>query len=240
METAKYNPQIKSHFYGAALNPVEKELQNLMESYEFGEEDKLEIQNIKSTFAKIPLLKEKLDNIVAKKTGASGNDSKKYSDQIQALNAEILRVKGEAKKQLEEIESKRVTEIQDLYFDNLLSSYNYTDNLPKEVAKLSAKTLTSNYLNSKGAKIKMVNGKLELVNANDEALPFIENNQPVEIKTITDKVIADNKLLMINNQSANQNPANPVFSQQSGHSNNSNLFLQQQLESLRKNNNFSV
>lgn len=240
VETAKYNPQIKSHFYGAALNPVEKELQNLMDAYEFGDEDKVEIQNVKSTFAKIPLLKEKLDNIVAKKAVSTGSDSKKYADQIQQLNAEILKIKNEAKKQIEEIENNRIDQIQQLYFDNILGSYNYTENLPKDVALISAKTLTSNYLKEKGGKIKLVDGKLELVNANDEALPYMENNQPVSIKNITDKIVAENKLLMINNQSANAQQQNQQFTQSTSQSNQSNLFLQKQLESIRKNNSFSV
>lgn len=240
VETAKYNPQIKSHFYGAALNPVEKELQNLMDAYEFGDEDKVEIQNVKSTFAKIPLLKEKLDNIVAKKAVSTGSDSKKYADQIQQLNAEILKIKNEAKKQIEEIENNRIDQIQQLYFDNILGSYNYTENLPKDVALISAKTLTSNYLKEKGGKIKLVDGKLELVNANDEALPYMENNQPVSIKNITDKIVAENKLLMINNQSANTQQQNQQFTQSTSQGNQSNLFLQKQLESIRKNNSFSV
>lgn len=240
LETAKFNPTIKSHFYGAALNPVEKELQNLMDAYEFSDDDKMEIQNVKSTFSKIPLLKEKLDNIVAKKANSTGSDSKKYSEQIQALNAEILKIKNDAKKQIEDIENNRISEIQQLYFDNLLSSYNYTESLPKDVAMISAKTLTSNYLKEKGGKIKLVDGKLEVVNANDESLPLMENNQPVSIKTITDKVIADNKLLMINNSNNQQQQGQQQFSQQTSQTNQSNLFLQKQLESIRKNNSFSV
>jgi len=240
VETAKYNPQIKSHFYGAALNPVEKELQNLMEAYEFNDDDKIEIQNVKSTFAKIPLLKEKLDNIVAKKAMSSGSDSRKYADQIQQLNAEILKVKNDAKKQVEEIESNRLNQIQQLYFDNLLGSYNYTENLPKDVAIISAKTLTANYLKDRGGKIKLNDGKLEIVNADDEALPYMENNQPLTLKALTDKIVAENKLITVNNQGSTAQQSTQQFNQSNVQQNQTNLFLQKQLESLRNNNSFNV
>ena len=34
-----------------------------------------------------------------------------------------------------------------------------------------------------------------LVNADDESLPFMQENQPVQFKAFVDKIVADNKLL---------------------------------------------
>ena len=79
LDQAKTNYDLKNHFYGAALAPVEKELQNLATAYEFSEEDLAELNGIKSTFSKIPALKTKLDNAIAKKAAAAGGEARNSS-----------------------------------------------------------------------------------------------------------------------------------------------------------------
>lgn len=232
VDTAKYHPAVKSHFYGAALNPVETELQKLMEAYEFGDEDKAEFTGIKSTYQKIPLLKEKIDALMTKKASANSGDSKKYADQISQLNAEIVKIKQDAQRQVQEIENKRVSELKDLHIDSILNGYNYIKSLSKDVAKVSAKTLMNQYLEAKGAKVKIENGKLALVNSQDEALPYIENNQPVEFKTLLDKIVADNRMLDLGQQSQ-QTTTN--FGTTAPTSNAGTQFLQEQLAAIRAN-----
>ena len=100
------------------------------------------------------------------------------------------------------------------------------------MAKVSAKTLMNQYLDSKGAKVKIENGKLALVNAQDEALPYIENNQPVEFKTLLDKIVADNRMLDLGQQ-AQQAPTN--FGTTAPTANAGTQFLQEQLAAIRAN-----
>ena len=232
VDTAKFHPAVKSHFYGAALNPVETELQKLMEAYEFGDEDKAEFTGIKSTYQKIPLLKEKIDSLMNKKASANTGDSKKYADQISQLNAEIVRIKQDAQQKVQEVESKRVNELKDLHIDGMLNGYNYIKSLSKEVAKVSAKTLMNQYLDSKGAKVKIENGRLALVNAQDEALPYVENNQPVEFKSLLDKIVADNRMLDLGQQATQQQQ---TFATTAPSANAGTQFLQEQLAAIRAN-----
>jgi len=237
IETAKYNPAIKSHFYGAALSPVEKELANLMDAYGFTDEDKTEIANVKSTFAKIPVLKAKLDAVIEARQGAGGADIKKYTDQIQQLNKEILAAKSEAQKQIESAQATMTQEKLNLYLDNILNSYTYTDAIPKDVAKVSARTLAEQTLATKKAKIVIENGGLKLVNSEDEQLPYMENNQPVEFRSFLDKIIGDNRLLKTDAGQGSQGNAGASGGGQGGGNAHGVVtdFLDQQLEALRRN-----
>lgn len=237
LETAKYNPAIKSHFYGAALSPVEKELANLMDAYGFTDEDKAEIAATKSTFAKIPVLKAKLDAVIEARAGANGNDTKKYTDQIQALNRQILEAKSEAQRQIDTAQQTMTQEKLNLYMDNILNSYNYTESIPKEVAKISARTLTEQTLAAKKAKVVLENGGLKLVSSEDEALPYMENNQPVDFRSFLDKIVGDNRLLRTDNGQGGQGQSNAGGGNQGGGTANSvvDAFLDQQLEALKRN-----
>ena len=237
VDTAKYHPAVKSHFYGAALNPVETELQKLMEAYEFGDEDKAEFTGIKSTYQKIPLLKEKIDALMTKKATANSGDSKKYADQISQLNAEIVKIKQEAQRQVQEVENQRINELKDLHIDSMLNGYNYIKTLSKDVAKVSAKTLMNQYLDSKGAKVKIENGKLALVNAQDEALPYVENNQPVEFKALLDRIVADNRMLDLGGVPSATTPGQVVTPHTSSPGSS---FIQEQLAAIRANNQMKI
>jgi hypothetical protein len=195
LDQAKTNYDLKNHFYGAALAPVEKELQNLATAYEFSEEDLAELNGIKSTFSKIPALKTKLDNAIAKKAAAAGGDKGKHAEEIVRLNAEIAAAKAEMSNATQRISSEYEGKIVDMALNNFMNQYSFTDAIPKEVAAMTARNIFEQTVNSKRAKYKLVNNELTLVNADDESLPFMQENQPVQFRAFVDKIVADNKLL---------------------------------------------
>lgn len=195
LDQAKTNYDLKNHFYGAALAPVEKELQNLATAYELSDEDIAEINAVKSTFSKIPTLKAKLDLAIQRKAASSGGDKNKHAEEIVRLNAEIAAAKAEKEALSSRITSEYENKLVDMAINNFLNQYNYTDAIPKDVAAMTARNIFEQTVNSKRAKYKLVNNELSLVNADDETLPFMQENQPVQFKAFVDKIIADNKLL---------------------------------------------
>ena len=195
LDQAKTNYDLKNHFYGAALAPVEKELQNLATAYELSDEEIAEINAVKSTFSKIPALKAKLDNAMQRKAAAAGGDKGKHAEEIVRLNAEIAAAKTEMSNATQRISSEYENKFLDMALNNFMSQYSYTDAIPKDVAAMTARNLFDQTVSAKRAKYKLVNNELTLVNADDESLPFMQENQPVQFKSFVDKIVADNKLL---------------------------------------------
>lgn len=195
LDQAKTNYDLKNHFYGAALAPVEKELQNLATAYELSDEEIAEINAVKSTFSKIPALKAKLDNAMQRKAAAAGGEKGKHAEEIVRLNAEIAAAKAEMANATQRISSEYENKFVDMALNNFMSQYSYTDAIPKDVAAMTARNLFDQTVSAKRAKYKLVNNELTLVNADDESLPFMQENQPVQFKSFVDKIVADNKLL---------------------------------------------
>jgi hypothetical protein len=212
LDQAKSNFDLKNHFYGSALAPVEKELMNLATAYELSEEDIAEISGIKSTFSKIPALKSKLDAAIQKKAAAAGGDKGKHAEEIVRLNAEIAAAKAEIATATQRISSEYESKFVDMALNNFMAQYSFTDAIPKEVAAMTARNLFDQTVSAKGAKYKLVNNELTLVNANDESLPFMQENQPVQFRAFVDKIVADNKLLKTAAPAAGGNPPNPPAS----------------------------
>ena len=197
IESAKVNPDVKRHFYGAALTPVEKEINDIMIAYEFSEEDINSIKGINSTFAKLPALKDKLDSFIQKKTNASSPDKAKYAEEIVRLNAQIAEIKKAESDRVMNVQRDYEGKLLDMNIRNLFGGYSYTDAIPKDVAILTAINLFNQNTNQKGAKLKLVDGNLKLVRSDDESLPYLENNVEVSVNSFADKLIADNKLLKV-------------------------------------------
>ena len=195
IDQAKTNYDLKNHFYGAALAPVNKELQNLATAFELSDEEIAEINGVKSTFERIPLLQNKLNAAIQKKAAASGGDKGKHAEEIVRLNAEIAAAKAEKDNATREISSRYENQILDMALNNFMNQYSYTEAIPKDVAAMTARNIFDQTVNSKRAKYKLVNNELTLVNADDESLPFMQENQPVQFKAFVDKIVADNKLL---------------------------------------------
>ena len=195
IDQAKTNYDLKNHFYGAALAPVNKELQNLATAFELSDEEIAEINGVKSTFERIPLLQNKLNAAIQKKAAASGGDKGKHAEEIVRLNAEIAAAKAEKDNATREISSRYENQILDMALNNFMNQYSYTEAIPKDVAAMTARNIFDQTVTSKRAKYKLVNNELTLVNADDESLPFMQENQPVQFKAFVDKIVADNKLL---------------------------------------------
>lgn len=195
IDQAKTNYDLKNHFYGAALAPVNKELQNLATAFELSEEEIAEINGVKSTFERIPLLQNKLNAAIQKKAAASGGDKGKHAEEIVRLNAEIAAAKADKDNLTNQIKSEYENKILDMALNNFMNQYSYTEAIPKDVAAMTARNIFDQTVTSKRAKYKLVNNELTLVNADDESLPFMQENQPVQFKAFVDKIVADNKLL---------------------------------------------
>ena len=195
IDQAKTNYDLKNHFYGAALAPVNKELQNLATAFELSDEEIAEINGVKSTFERIPLLQNKLNAAIQKKAAASGGDKGKHAEEIVRLNAEIAAAKADKDNLTNQIKSEYENKILDMALNNFMNQYSYTEAIPKDVAAMTARNIFDQTVTSKRAKYKLVNNELTLVNADDESLPFMQENQPVQFKAFVDKIVADNKLL---------------------------------------------
>jgi hypothetical protein len=199
LDAAKNNPIVKSHFFANALNGIDTEILNALPEFGFGEDVINEFKNEKNT-------NSKLRNLVAKVKEAQKNhkdadtsvDKKKYAEEINSLNQKIAGLTDGHTAELNNVKKQHLQEITDMQLNTLLAGKNYANKeLPAEVNSTVARTLLNSSLQSKGAKLVNVNGKLVLKRVDDETLDFMDNHKPVTLDGFIDTVLADNKLLAV-------------------------------------------
>lgn len=206
IDQAKNHPALKSHYYGASLTPVEKEIEKLFDALEFTDEQRSSILGTKSTYEKFPLLTDQIKAIIETKSKKSaGSDTAK--EEINKLLETIKTMTSTHQNELKTLNDSFASEKTNDSIKSVLSGYNYTDAISRDIAIKTAHNILTESLQAKKAKIKLDNGNLTLVNSDDDSLPYFENNKPITFKDFADRSVAD--LLKKSGGTPPATPANP-------------------------------
>ena len=206
MEAAKNNPELIKHFKATILNGVDNEIDRTANEFGLSDEDKTEIKLADSSFKRISVIANKIAQLTEMKVGASKKDKEGLTKDIEALNAQIVNIK----KEYADKEAKLMAD-----FDNERMNYKldgiYSQFIPKmderysaDINSTIAKTTVSKALQSKGLKIKNIDGNLTLVNAEDA--PYFENNNKIGVEDFVSKTLANEKLLNATPTKASNKP----------------------------------
>lgn len=204
LNSAKNNPELKKHFYAVAMNGLDTELETTMTELSLSEDVINEIRGEKSSFKKASLLAKKIKSLEAEKSSATTKtDKAEIQAKIDALNAEVVRVRAEKEQAVKEVEARYKNEINDILLSNTFGSYDYALPTSKDANVKLAKSLFMEEVTKKGYNIALDNNEFKLVTA--DGMDVYENNQRVGFKDFTDRLLAQHKLLKV---AGEQTPAN--------------------------------
>ena len=216
-EAAKNNPEIsqyfESKFVGATLGNVDSKLIQMLKELDIDEDTLSSIRAEEKTAAKFSLVKKAIADNLEKK-GTSKKDKDALEDERKQLNAKILELQAEKAAEVAKAHDEFKSKLQSRDYESYLNQYEFATNeqLDRDSAKMLADMKVKKYLAEKGFMLQY--------NPDDAANMFkvvtttgldaFEGNTPVTFKSLTDKVIADNKLLKVSgtpdkNQQQHQN-----------------------------------
>ena len=203
---AKINPVVKKHFTGTALSTVDSKIKDLLDEFSFDEETKASILTEQSTYNRIPMLAKAIADAKDRSISATGGEKKALVDKISELQ-NLLNAEKEARKaDINNVNSQWESKLTDKELYAMFSGYNYALDLDKDITISTARGLWEKKLKEKGGKYQFTNDGLKLVNAEAPDLPFTIDNKTVDVKSFTENVLAEAKLLKVQGQA----PATPV------------------------------
>ena len=203
---AKTNFNIKKHFTGTALSAVDSKIKDLLDEFGFDDEIKSNILTEQSTYNRIPMLAKAIADAKEKSISATGGEKKALVDKIGELQ-NLLNAEKEARKSdIDRVNSQWQSQLTEKELYAMFSQYNYALDLDKDVTISTAKGLWEKKLKEKGGKYTFTNDGLKLVNAEAPDLPFTIDNKTVDVKSFTENVLAEAKLLKVQGQA----PAAPT------------------------------
>lgn len=194
---AKINPMIKKHFTGTALSTVDVKINNLLEEFGLDDDVKNSILSEQSTYNRIPLLAKAISDAKDRSISATGGEKKTLVDKINELQSLLNAEKEGRKSDLSTVNSQWESKLTDKELYAMFSQYNYALDLDKDITISTARNLWEKKLREKGGKYEFSNDGLRLVNAEAPDLPFTIDNKTVDVKSFTENVLAEAKLLKV-------------------------------------------
>src|SRR5690606_20576364 len=190
---AKVNPEVKKHFYRSALDPVDSKMAELAAELGLSPEQIEALKGEKNTYEKPNILKNAIAESL--KSADKKTDSPEAKKQIEEMAAEINRLKTEKDEAVNSITSKYENEPTNHAVMAQFGSYPWSDAYAPTLRPTVVNALLEQELKAAGAKIKRSENGIELVNANDDTLPFRLNNEPVSFSQFADQLMAKNNLI---------------------------------------------
>jgi hypothetical protein len=196
---AKNNHQdLKNHYVAPTLNAVDKTIDDLLGELGLTEDDdKNAIAAEKNSFKKIGVLGAQLKKKYEKLATAGSGDKKTLQDDIIRLNQEIVQAK-QRHDALIESNKKDIKNVELRYaIDSMLSPHKTTfDTLPPAAKRIALQTLLQDDMRAKGLKFDFDDAGSVVLTKVDGST-YHENNEQVNAQQYTEKVLANNKLLLI-------------------------------------------
>lgn len=198
-DAARNNPELKKHFFKAALDGVDLNIQRIMDEMQLDEQSVGEITAVKSTYERIPVLAKKIRDLESQKAGASKGDKAALQEQINLLNSEKARLIQDKDKEINDMQRKFEKDFTDNLLRNRISGAPLLiEQFGKEVMEDLAYKYVNQELTAQDARVIQKNGVLKLVKASDEALDFYADNKAISVSEFLDSVLAKYKLIQVN------------------------------------------
>jgi len=205
-ESAKNNPALKKHFRSSVLDGVDKNIQSLLEEFEFDEASRQEIIGIENTYERVKALAIKVRDLETQKSAAGKSDKANLQEQINKLNQDKAQLIKQYDDQIKQIRLEAQNEITTTLFRNSLAEVDLAeDQFDRETMLTLAEQRLNKELTAQGAKVVNKNGVLQLVQASDEALDFYKDNKLVSYRDFRDEVLSAARIIKVN-----KTPAGPT------------------------------
>lgn len=201
LDGAKNNPTIANHYKAITLKPFDNKLNALIEKLGLGEDLIKEVSTFKRLELSEAKIEAKIAEIESKQGGGNKEKEAQLTAQLQKLQGDLTRISEEKTAEISRVQSQYENEITQMHVNTLLSGKKFaTKDLPQEVNLSVARTLIDSKLKEAGAQLIRKDGQLKLVQSAIPEMDYFDaSNKPVSYAQFVDKVLADNKLLEVNN-----------------------------------------
>lgn len=200
IDEAKHNPTLKAHYYGNALDPFNKKVETWLKDNGVSDDEAKAISENKNTFEKI---EKAIAAIAATKPQTKSNDAE-LKQKINELNQMLSQQQRERDEAVNTVRNEYEQRFMEQEIDAIIGSKPLPGQFDSEIERRIAREFLNKKLAEKNATVKRIDGKLKLVAKDDEKMFIFEAGKELDLDTLTNMALADNKFLKVNG-----NPAQP-------------------------------
>jgi uncharacterized coiled-coil protein SlyX len=202
IDEAKHNPTLKAHYYGNALDPFNKKVETWLKDNGVSDDDAKAISENKNTFDKI---EKAIAAIAATKPQTKSNDAE-LKQKINELNQMLSQQQRERDEAVNSVRNEYEQRFTEQEIDAIIGSKPLPGQFDSEIERRIAREFLNKKLAEKNATVKRIDGKLKLVAKDDEKMFIFDAGKELDLDTLTNMALADNKFLKVNGNATQPQP----------------------------------
>lgn len=202
IDEAKHNPTLKAHYYGNALDPFNKKVELWLKENGVSDDEAKAISENKNTFEKI---EKAIAAIAATKPQTKSNDAE-LKQKINELNLMLSQQQRERDEAVNSVRNEYEQRFTEQEIDAIIGSKPLPGQFDSEVERKIAREFLNKKLAEKNATVKRIDGKLKLVAKDDEKMFIFDNGKELDLDTLTNMALADNKFIKVNGNGSTPPP----------------------------------
>jgi hypothetical protein len=206
---AKNNIDIKKHFKAEALDPFNNKVGGWLKEYGADDDTIKSISEDPNTYNKIETAIKKIAELKSK-GGENKSDKAELERKINELSAALSKAATDAATDKANAVAQLVAqydgEFTEMEINRILGSKPLPGQFGVDVETKIAREFLNKKLAEKNATIKKIDGKLKIVAKDDNKMLIFDNGKELDLDTLTDMALADNKFLKVSGNGGGQPP----------------------------------
>ena len=216
MNEAKNNIDIKKHYKAEALDPFNNKVGGWLKEFGVDDETIKAVTEDPNTYNKVEVALRKIAELKSKDSGSKG-DKAELEKKINELSAQLSKVVSDKDTERNDavaaITAKYDGEFTEMEINRIIGGKQLPGQFGLDVETRIAREFLNKKLAEKGAVIKKVDGKLKLVAKDDDKMIIFDNGKELDLDTLTDMALADNKFLKVSDNGGGTPPRSPQGAQ---------------------------
>lgn len=211
LNEAKNNQQIKSHFKAEALDPFNNKIVNWLTEHGVDEATAKQISEDNNTYNKVEVAIKKIAELKDKQNNStSKGQTAELERKINELSAQLSKTVSEAQREKEEavaaIRQQYDNEFTEMQINQIIASKPLPGQFGVDIETKIAREFLNKKLAEKNAALKKIDGKLKIVAKDDDKLLIFDNGKELDLDTLTNLALAENKFLKVSDNGGGTPP----------------------------------
>jgi hypothetical protein len=206
---AKNNIDIKKHFKAEALDPFNNKVGGWLKEYGADDDTIKAITEDANTYNKIETAIKKIAELKSK-GGENKGDKAELERKINELSAALSKAATDAATDKANAVAQLVAqydgEFTEMEINRTIGGKQLPGQFGLDVETKIAREFLNKELAKRGATIKKIDGKLKIVAKDDNKMLIFDNGKELDLDTLTDMALADNKFLKVSGNGGGQPP----------------------------------
>ncbi len=207
---AKNNIDIKKHFKAEALDPFNKKVGEWLKEHGADEATIKAVTEDANTYNKVEVAIKKIAELKAAAAGGGKGEKAELEKKINELSATLSKATADAEKAkadaVAEVTQRYENEFTDMEINRIIGSKQLPGQFGIDVETKIAREFLNKKLEEKKAVVKKIDGKLKLFAKDDEKMLIFDNGKELDLDTLTDMALADNKFLKVSDHGGGTPP----------------------------------